>query len=378
MNRSTFMTLPLTVQFLPNQLPALVKHLEDVERNTEVAPVGSADELTLNNMGTTDVGRSLLSVTAVAAICRQACPGLFKTIASLSGLMVDEKRPPCPQEAKVVYCRVIRARFDDTLADKSVVRDVNLNQIDGIIGAGYQYLSNRRFFDLVQDAVEQAVPQLVFHGARVTGRTMVVTYRRGKPIVTKPHTYYPGIYFVNSELGDHSVRVANILVQEKTGYQATSPFQEGRIVHSGRDFRARVARTLQGAINKYNDNGAALQGYLEKGLARLPMIPLGFKGLAATETKDRIEELITRLCRKKVGNQHAERVIYTALNWGAESRPPMGTYEAAARRETWGARSAYDLFVTLIRDAASRPMSYRLALERVAYDLAIGKKTLIR
>jgi hypothetical protein len=378
MSNKTFMLEPELVAFKANQLSALNKHLDEVEQNTEVTPIASVDELTLDRLGRTDASRSRVTTTAIAEICRQACPGLFKTISSLSGLISDEKRQPCLAEMLVVYCLTIKARFDDTLADKSLIKDIKKNRIDGIIGSGYQYLSNKHFFDLVQTSIEHAVPSLTFQGAELLGRTIVITYRQDKPIQTKPDTFYSGIYFMNSELGDHSVKAANILVQPKTNFRAASSLYEGRVVHSGKDFKTRVAKTLHMLINKHNSLEPKLSISLSKGLLKLPELPLGLAKLKPSEAIDRAEELVTRLCRKKISNQHAERVIYSALNWGSDSVQPSGSTEAQIRRETWGGRTAYDLFIALVRDASSRSMSYRLSLERVAYDLALGKISIIK
>lgn len=368
------MVLPEVVDFSSSQLLQLVKHLDKCESETEVLPLVDSSTVELNKFGTTISEKSKLTVSAVASICKFACPGAFKAISSLSGLVQDELRSAYPLAALDFYTKIVRARFDETLSDKSIVKNSVKNQIDGLIGAGYQYLSNRAFFSMIQDVILQTLLPMVFVNARVVGRTLIVRFREEKPLLKKPHTYYRGLYFVNSELGDHAVLAANMLYHPDTGYQATSTFRKGRVVHTGKDFTNRVSQALQSIISEYNNSYGSTNQQMRKSIDLLTRTSLGFKGLSYKDAKNRAEKLITYLCRYRISNNLAERVVYSTLNQNAS----MSMLLDANDISVWSNRTVYELMLSLMREASRRPYSYRLILEKIAYELAVGKFSLTR
>jgi hypothetical protein len=103
----------------------------------------------------------------------------------------------------------------------------------------------------------------------------------------------------------------------------------------------------------------------------LPTKNLGFQGLDDKLSIGRMNKIISWLSRKGLSNQLAERVLYSALYQGRENVAPK-KYEVSIRRTLWATRTDYDLFLALIRDAATRMLSVRESEEKVAFDLLVS------
>jgi hypothetical protein len=274
-----------------------------------------------------------------------------------------------PDLALSIFNHTINARFDQ-LADKNLVRNLKLKRIDGIIGAGYRTLSNKSFLEITSDALT-SLP-FKFYEATLIGRTMIVCYLHQDPFLSKPEPYFSGYYFTNSEVGDCSVKIASMLVRYNTNDRAIRPFERGRMVHVGKSFVARVRKSVFTAVTKDWPNPE----WMKKKITVLPKLTLGFKNLDEKQGLERIDELVAKLVRKGMGHQLAERAVYSALYQGRETEMPKSN-ELSIRKELWKSRTAYDLFVSLMRDAKNRTLSVRECMERAAFEILNNRSMFI-
>lgn len=367
MSNYTLVNLVEVNEFRDNQLKSLIKHLDMIDDATEILPFSTPSEISINQKGLTP-NSFRLTTAALYQICRALCPGLIKVVADLGAIGISNpERAARPDLAADIYSKTLAARFDQ-LEDKNFVRNVNKKQIDGIIGSGYKTLSNKEFFDIIQDAME--VLPVTFHEACMIGRSLIVCYRSKTPITTKPDVYHLGYYFTNSEVGDCSVKMASMLLRIKSNERALSLFKKGRMVHIGKTFVSRVRKAMYLAINK-----PWPVAWATKQLISLPTISLGFKeNMPNDQFELKMDKLITKLTRRGLSAQTAERVLYSALYQGKDQVTPKA-YEASIKKQLWNERTAYDLFIALIRNAKTRQLSMREAMERLAFDVLANRIT---
>lgn len=368
---------PRLTEYLAKDAGKLSQDLSLVDDYSVFEPVSDPREIMLGPDCKTVMGKSVLSTVALSQICRTICPGLIKVVLDLSGIScTGSERPAQTGLALDVYNSLVRNRFD-LMEAKSLVRDLKTRRIDGIIGAGYRQLSNMEFYNMVQDSISVDSVPMKFQRAALLGRTLVMCYTQARSFTTEPEPYSLGLYFSNSEVGDCSVKIADMVYRTSTNERAIRPVRRGRLIHTGRDFSARVRKAVYNACNNFNNYSVGLAKKLKGSLKELPTCSLGFQGLNEKEAHVRIDELVSRLARRGLGSQLAERALYSALYQGLDSSVPK-KYEISIKRSQWGTRTGYDLFVALIRDAAGRSLSVRESEEKVAYDLLLNRSAIVK
>jgi hypothetical protein len=361
---------PIVTEYDDRNFKKLETELNLSDDNSSFEPISAAGELTLTKEGKTLIGGNVLTTVALSQICRTLCPGLIRLLTDLSGISQGTNRPVRPDVALQVYNSIVKTRFE-LLQEKSLVKNLKFKRIDGIIGAGYRQLSNKEFLDLIQDSATSGSGIIKFHRATVIGRTLVTCYKMPNPFTTEPEPYSLGLYFSNSEIGDCSVKVGQLVNRDLTDERAVGPIRRGRMIHTGKDFPTRVRRSVYTEISNFDKYQSWLTKKLKTRFAELPTKNLGFQGLDDKLSIGRMNKIISWLSRKGLSNQLAERVLYSALYQGRENVAPK-KYEASIRRTLWATRTDYDLFLALIRDAATRMLSVRESEEKVAFDLLIS------
>lgn len=367
---------PIVSSYTAGELRRLEDDLALVDDFSSFEPISDPRDVMLSKDGSTLAGKYVLTSVALSQICRTLCPGLIKVINDLAGLYTGPVRSENPGLALEIYNSMVRNRFE-LLQDKSLVRNLKSKRIDGIIGAGYRQLSNKEFLDLIEDSATAGSGVLKFGSATRIGRTLVTCYILPKSFTADPEPYTLGLYFSNSEVGDCSVKIGNLVRRDSTGERAVGPVKRGRMIHTGKDFASRVRKSVYTEIANFDRYKVWLAKNLKKTLSELPSYSLGFEGLDDKKAAAKMGELAARLARGGLGSQLAERVLYSALYQGKDPEPAK-KYETSIRRAQWGTRTAYDLFVSLIRDAARRNLSVRESEEKVAFDLLMNRSGFIK
>jgi hypothetical protein len=362
---------PNSYLFAGHELSDLKKVLLETDRHTLITPVANLTDLCLNEEGKTGNGYAY-TIGALNQLCGIVAPGLAQLVADVCGQwrkQNQDARIYSGQLAVEVLNRVIRLRFDRKLSNLQLVRNTKTKTIDGIVGAKYRYLSNSDFLERVDQ-------ECTNHGGKfieacLYGRHFVIRYVNSKDpkpytIVDEPYNF--GYHFANSEIGGKSVRAATILVRCNTGHSALCPFASGtggRVVHSGRDFEKRLHALMGHIIQKLPAKIALSAGgvLLEDKSLRL----------GDSDQEKRIRHLMQVLTRRRLTQQFARRVVSSAASKGRYDEDGLVDALPMGQRETLEGRTGYDLFVALIREAASLPIDQRETAEQVAYALLTGK-----
>jgi hypothetical protein len=355
-----------------NKHEALLRQqLAAVEKGTILGPVAGREILQLKPDGTTLAGGWHYTTMALNQVCQTLSPGLAHLVFDLSG---KYRRPQQPRvefslEAAVdVFNRALKLRYA-RVQMRQLVRFGPGKLLDGIVGPKYRYLSNSGFYDRVGEAVGK---EAKFHEALLYGRYLVLRYVLPKtrfvlqigPVV---ESFVLGYHFVNSEVGEGSVRGAALLVREYSGDTCIGPFS-GRVKHQGRDFEEKLARlmlTIGGRVE-------ATDYYLTR-VRKLADNTLGLGTNSKAEEKIR-KRIVATLVKYGLQQSIAERVLTTAVVAGSGEDRGDPLY-IDRQRLVLARRTPYDVFTALMGEARNLSVNAREAVEQTAFALLTGKFT---
>lgn len=370
-----FLKEPCELIYTSSFQKAFGDKLDEIEQHTETTLLSDPTDLCINTTTGQTISRYSLSNVAVSQICRTLCPGLFKVICSLLNYQAgyDSAATYASKEAYEIFNKVLYKRFA-LLSDKSIIKHTDNNEINGLIGKGYKYLSNIKFFDFVKDAIATSSIPLKFNNASIYNRTVSITYLNDKPISLMPNTYYMGINFMNSEIADSSLKVSYILLEYNSNHRASTSVKGGRLIHTGRDFKKRVIKTLYAAVNNFNENNISYRKLITANLAKLQNTNLGFKNKSNIQLDEYRDKLESKLIQSKVSSQIANRILNKTLT----PSDYTGFIDSINAKVTWPTKTIYDFFLAVIKEATNKPLMHRFLLEKLAYDLLIGKSKLFK
>lgn len=368
-------------RFGPDEADALKQFLEDVEEHTLIYPVEDPRQVTLDPEYRVAEGGGQLSWLAVRQICRTLGAGLGTYLSDLSG----HRRTPAADEveffsaadAAAVFNLAVRRRFGRGLSGMQAIRNTRTNLVDAVVGRGYRRLPNCDFLERVKDVLETSGQRLRFQEALVVGRRVTIRYMHVDPCYTADDdrftAVYPGFTFSNSEVGDGSVRATPFLWFDPSGVALMPYNTASRVAHTGKDFPRRMQRLLDRTMERWQGS-PLFAGGVGPALALMEEHRLGFTGGDETADDVRFRELASQLRNRQLSTATARRVLRRALFAGGREEAP-GDATRAARRQTWAARSALDVFCAFLRESEETPLhvAARERLEQIAYLMLSGR-----
>lgn len=367
---------PRQAEFKAGQAKAFREYLRAVDASTLVIPAISSHELQLEYTGRTRKDQYRYSELAFHQIAKILAPGLSRTVLSLAG---SYRGPDEPREhfnfhtAVDVFNKVVELRYPTTMAQRRLVISKKSNTIEGVLGPKTQFLDNGELSNLVSDAVRGARDSVNFHSATLAGRQLVLRYLHADPLITIPgeqeDLLYSGYHFANTETGDSSVRGGRLIYRSLTDSAAlrlVSGGGSGRLSHTGKGFMGRL-RSLVGHV--LQDDAEVRP---KTAIARLKSRKLNLPANNPTQLAARISRIQSRLVRRGLNNNVAERVVRRAAYVGSYTLD----YEKAVRevrRAEICERTEFDLYNALGVEGSQLGIRFRELLETTAFDLFIGK-----
>lgn len=364
---------PDCLHFENNEERALELALEHADEHTVHMDLLSPSDIRLDETGKLRSGGFRFTTLALAQICQKLCPGLSKLAFTVSGMVRGPEDPPeifsVPMASRIIN-ELATIRFD-FLRGRQLIRDTRTGLIEGLTGSGYQFLSNKEFYERVRDSIEQSPVKQKFHEAILVGRRLTLYYRHQKPVAelttswsTKsPDAFYEGYDLTNSETGDCAVRTAPVLLMGNHDAVSLRGPRRRRLIHSGSKFARNLILSLQ---RTFTDRDVVRKlGYR---LGELSDISLGFGQLKEEEHKNRFMKFVNVLGQHKLTRSCAERVMRVALYQNAKRHDRPGSIRTGLEN-----RTHYDLLVALMCEARQVSPAIQETVERTAYNLLINR-----
>jgi len=354
-----------------------LEKLADVARHTRLDHVTLAKQLQIDEQGRTADGYRLTS-TAFKQVCSVAGKGLDRLVTDLCGVFRSPEDPRSDYsvaEAVRIYNLTLALRFANRFVGNiQVIRNTRDSRIEGLVGRKYNYLANRAVYDMAHEAVSGAYRPVRFYEANLWGRRLSMRFIHQDPLFDIPATapgvdrerFHGGYGFSNSEVGgEASVRASMLICRERDGATAVGTGFSGRVVHTGSP-----KRFLQKLNKMFASVMAADQDAdeLKRRMLGLRNVPLKLGGPEA-EHEHQVDYLSLFLHRFDIPKALARRIVLATIQSGSE---PLMTYRTPDRR-TMAARTAFDLYSVIAREARGFAMPIRETAEQAAYSLLMGK-----
>ena len=352
---------------------SLDKRLSAVDDATLVRPPASCHEVLLGADGRTLEGGYRYTVNAFDTVARTLAPGLCALVPNLAGENQRARRKKEQQafpEAVSVFNAVTRARFESELAQCQFVFNEADKIIEGVLGPKTKYLDNSLFFQLVDETLVATFGNEVsFYCAHVAGRRFLLRYHKNDSLCSiqsgdESHHIHRGYHFSNSESGDASVRAAPMYINPETGHACLGRFAKAktRMIHAGREFRARLNSLLSAAMVAGGDDEA-----VGVELQSLRTRPLNLRMPSHEDFDDGLTKLAS-VCAKygTITNSFAQSIVHHAVYTGAF---PSGDSQYRALRDSQIVqRNEYDVYCAVIAEASKLPIRQRESAEQAAFD----------
>jgi hypothetical protein len=369
---STFLAGVDQVRFEAGQEEAFRTYAGKLSSRTVIRIVERPDMVQLNSRGWLAGLGYQFTPLAFRQLCGRMSPGLFTLAADISGY--NRRRGRCdsvvsvPVAAELINkCSALRFAANPGLLNSQLVLDAALRVVEGIVGPKYRYLAHSTLYDTISDALRCEDSRLIFAEASLYGRRLSLTYRYPQAAFTLPtgDTFFRGLYFHNSEAGECGVHIADtVTVRLPDGDVFRAIGRLESIAHSGKRFSSRMRRAVHksvanhGTTVRLGDMAATLLG-----------TPLEALTPQRTVKKDWRASLIRRMAFRRIDKVAATEVVRWALFAGGHGNRVPKTIEVEAIAQ----RTAYDVFLSLLRIAAQYPPRIREPMERLAYELLLGK-----
>ena len=166
-------TQPTLRRFGTQQYAEFMDFLESPENNCVVQTISTPDDLLLDADGQTKAGFRY-SWSGFKSIATLLCDGLITTLLDMTGIRQSKQQKGlCDFPAAVsLFNTLVRLRFE-RFHSSQMISSIGTKTIDGIVGQSYQFLSNRRYVELLQ---AQDMPAK-FLAAEIVGRKMSLWLR---------------------------------------------------------------------------------------------------------------------------------------------------------------------------------------------------------
>lgn len=367
-----FLTVDPEVRyFTPDQEDEFVDHVREVDARTTTVPIEEPADVELDDGGRCRRDGFRLSTLAFSQLCGCVASGLSTLAEDLAGMRLRRDRgaiASLPTACRIVNtCVDLRFRIEKGPFGRLMIRDTQTNVIDGIVGPGYRYLPHCELYEGVREMLETTDPPAFFAGAQLIGRRLSLCMLGREPLFTTQagDSFYAGYYFSNSEAGECSVGAASLLGLDGANERCIGGFTGmGKLSHSGKSFRKKLATLLAGVL--VDPQQAAT---LATCAGRLMNSPLHVLDSDSRVSRARREQLIERLHARGLARPVAKDVVRWALFAGARG----SILPAQVRPHDLAGRTAFDVFVALMRRSAALHPSIRESLEQAAYHLLLGK-----
>lgn len=352
----------------------LDKRLREVDENTLVRPPMSPDEITLDSDGRTNASGYRYTINAFDTVARTLAPGLSTLVPNLAGENQRSRRKEEQKsfsEALSVFNAVAVARFDAEISQCQFVFNEGEKLIEGVLGPKTKYLDNSLFFQLIDETLIATFgDEVEFYRANLAGRRLLLRYCRTDPLCTigpengQTHFIHRGYHFSNSESGDASVRAAPLYVNPGSGHACLGRFAKAktRMIHAGREFRARLNSLLSAAITGGGDDTV----FVDK-LRELKSYPLELPSPAHESFDGCLAQLVSVVSKYgTITNSLAQKIAEHAVYTGAF---PTGDSQYRALRDSQVTeRNEYDVYCAVTAEAKKLPIRQRESVEQAAFD----------
>jgi len=363
---------PVTaLAFGANQFDDLKQFLAKRSENTEVVPISDVEQLLMSADGRLSENGYRFNYFGFQALANGLASGLSSLVIELSGesaaTWAASVEPNLPV-AVTIYNSVVRARID-AIRERSLLVDNQERVVEGFLGLNHRMLDNSAFLEIVANEMQEKQPRAQFYRAELVGRELRLFYidpasRRKDIYSDSRHVLISGWSFTNSEDRGRAVS-AGLCLYTRFGAALERPKGNLRLSHVGADIAGRAAILVARAAARELDMPAVVAQ-----LGRLQTTPLGF-----VEEQEKfqatIDQWVEQLVRRGLIRDDARLIVKNAAMIGADVDPrdPIDAYTDAAL----GARTAYDLFCSLLRFARSEPAKTRDRMQMVAMDMVMPR-----
>ena len=351
------------------------KEMLELDRHMVLLPVNLPQDVTFDNDAKIGSGTIKYRLTrwALLQLCKITCPSMYGFVIDLAGMNRDDnsrREDYSFSEALEIFNRVIRRRFYTRLHGKVALVDMARKTIDGFVTSAYQWLPNCELYARMKAAIEQTTDS-VFLEASMVGRRMLLRYMEKKPCFgfeTEDgieERFFSGYHFSNDEVGQASVRAANVLYRKfsKSASVIIVGDRSGFVNHVGPKFKSRFDQLIQGLLSHKYEPAKCMAS-----IRKLRETQLGLGSKNVNTEKKRMEEISSTLVRKCIPSDIARSVVANTAYQGSYDESPI---ESILHRPK--ERTVYDLYNAMGRCAVSLPVHTRELVERIAHTVFLGK-----
>ena len=363
-----------TETFGPSDLGRLESVLRDQDDATSIEPFDGLAQVQLDHQGLTLRGGFRYTSLAFRQLCTFTVHGLGQALYDLAGVRRPRESAPdrvYALDTAIHVLNTVLALREPLLDGLQLVYDTSRGLIEGFVGAGYRRLGNADLLTRVLESAADTPSRPGFREAVLFGRTMMVRLQSTSPPAVRVDTRLggegitPGLYFVNSEVGDGAVRVGHLMFRPDGTASASWSGAGGRLRHQGNRFQSRFSRLLSKAFAWEPDPEAT--GARFAGLAGASLNMTGDR-----ERQDRrLRSAVARVRSKDFTMGLAARIVRDALAQGSDDVPSPSGDES--RETVWPARNLYDFYCATTRAAQRMPISSREKLEYLAHQVLTGR-----
>ena len=367
MDQAQFAIRPPLLTYNKDQQDELYARLLEVYQCTAMVPINEPDDVEMARDGTLVSSGYRMSYLALQQICRRLATGLWTFASDISGVSLRDDSvaaihaPSLAISAINATCK-LRFRAKYGLVGRHMIRNDADKIIDGVVGPGYRFLAHHQFLDIVRTLLDTTEHPAHFHSAQLIGRRLRMVFLLDDVFFRwNDYVFRGGYCFGNSEAGECSIYTAFTLQLEGTPHMCMA--KPRTLHHQGKQFASKMRRLLTGTIfnkqefDRIAENADATLGH------RLDLMG------EETINQARRKALGHTLVRAGMSQQSANTIVRDTIYRGAEGEAGAPRINAADIR----ARNGLDLYVAILRRAASLDIETREDLERIAYQFISGK-----
>jgi hypothetical protein len=348
-----------------DRMAELQQHVEDVDARTFRSTVHQPEDVHLDDNGQLPDGYRL-TLLAFNQLCQAVAPGLSRLAAEIAGIKRTDKMPDVAVSAATAAriinaCVALRFRAPNGLFGRQLIRYADRHIVDGIVGRGYNYVSNHLLLEMAQSILCDGDVPMGFVQAQLAGRRLAAMFSQTQAelALVGGQQFRIGCYIGNSEAGECSVRVAPVLHLEGTECRCMgTPIL---VSHIGQQLQTRL-------VAAFVSGTAALQelsaDFTQTASARMQQ-PLH---LLDKHDKIRVSyrrQLVGGLVSRGVPQPIAEDVIRWAIFAGGTA----AVFPRHVSTEQLRDRYVYDIFIRLLTQAMGRHPRVRELMEHAAFLL---------
>lgn len=353
------------------------------QRDTQPLPIRVPSRAQLDSLGRV-CSEYRYTTVALYRLCSLLAPGLGPLVLNLAGQSRRELNGQGETYSLQRAIRILNAVINDRaglLSGHQFILDRRTGRIEGIVGPRYHFVSNLEVYQRVSDFIRHSGISSRFHEGALVGRRLQLRYRCNLSAFSsavrpdKLEPFYGGWHWVNSELGETSVRGSCLLYDEAGNLSALASYDRRSLVrHVARGFEDRLRDCLQHVF----DRMLRVQN-LREAMSRLGRTRLGWGGTQEQHHK-RYRELSTLL--RKLGYVQIRDGVHDCLDRAARRGETAVAFPRHAGRDAsvpvaaealqaLRSRTAYDLYLSVLECARQFPVHYQELVEQAAYRLLV-------